>query len=530
MSTYQKYVDIYKRYGFFGFINKSMEKLNAPDRGYDAIKEKFEASEKRLERQKTLEKEFPYRPLFSVLVPTYETKPEFLQDLLESLKNQTYSNWQLCIADAGKSDTVKEIVTQYQKQESRISYRKLEKNGGISENTNEAEKMAKGEYICLLDHDDVLTADALYEMAKALNKGKKQGITYELLYSDEDKASADLKHRMQPHFKSDFNLELLRTNNYICHFTVIKKELFEAVGGLHKEFDGSQDYDLVLRCIEKTKSICHVPRVLYHWRMHDASTAGNSSNKTYTEGAGLRALKAHFERIEVPAVVEERLEVGTYSVKYMFHPENRNTQIFSLDEHTKRESLHQNILESDADYIVLLRPDLNIRGSNWQLDFLSYACQKDVGMVGAKTYRRSGKVDQCGLIFNKEGDVYKAFHKLPGTFKGYCRRAVLAQEVSGLCFSFVMFRKDVYEEVGGIDFSLPPVYAAMDFCLKLSQHGYRCIFDPYVEADYTAHVKTELPDPRMSKLLKERFPEVIEQGDPFYNPNFLQNEKTYYIC
>ena len=493
MGVISKAKGVYKRYGFAGFCNKLSEKLQSPTRDYHKNRKKYLPSEEELEAQRKSGASFSYCPKISVVVPAFETKEQFLRDLVSSLLEQTYENWELCIADGSRTDAVSSVLAAMREENSgekynvenhdgrncdsektndernhdekddsencgggkgawdaRIRYKHLEKNGGISENTNGGLEMVTGDYIGFMDHDDVLSPNALFEVVKAINCYKdgtgvksvtssikeKEETTEEvtekvtekaadnrnvvqnagqiekkekkypqLLYSDEDKVSADLRRYTQPHFKSDFNLELLRTNNYICHFTVVSKELLQKVGGFRKEYDGSQDYDFILRAIEQTKEICHIPKILYHWRMHEASTAGDSDSKEYTFDAGKRAIEAHLERCGIPATVEKRIEVGCYHVIYERegardnrHEQGKEVRVLCFDEQTDIDELNALIRTSFAPYVALVSPNLRIRETDWQEEMLSYFVQKDVGVVGGKVYSKDGKVDQNGLF------------------------------------------------------------------------------------------------------------------------------------
>lgn len=454
MSKLQKVLDIYKRYGFSGFFNKLDEKLRAPYRDYNEHIAEYLPSKEELEEQKRTQTEFSIRPLISIVVPTYETNERFLTELLDSVRNQTYPRWELILSDGSSTDRVKNTLESYQDLhpeisdgESKIRYEKLEKNGGISENTNGGIRVATGEYIAFMDHDDVLTENALYEVVAALNEKH-----YRLLYTDEDKVNADLTHYEQPHFKKDFDLELLRTNNYICHFLVIDAALLSGTGGFRSEYDGSQDYDLTLRTVERLvfpeghyehagrDEICHIPKICYHWRMHDASTAGNSSSKSYTVSAGQRAVEAHFERLGIKAAVEERIEVGCYRITY---PEVEDPAA------------------AEQEIEVKLADGLVPRNENWKQELIRTCMQENVSAVCGKIYQKDGTVDSCGYVTDADGNTVKQFHGLKGSFKGYERKAVLKQETENIDGSFAVIKKSCY-----------------------GKPGMRMIFDPDVEADW----------------------------------------------
>lgn len=278
--------------------------------------------EQELVRQREYVFKHPYK--ISILVPTYETQPGFLRALIDSVMEQTYPYWELILADASTSRIVLNTVSEYA--DERIRYERLEENGGISVNTNQAMKNATGEYCALLDHDDLLTPDALYEMAFAIEKAKEQGVELAFLYSDEDKCDTEAKIYFDPHDKLDFNYDLLLTNNYICHFLVIKTELLQQTG-FRKQYDGAQDFDLVLRLVKAVKQqteadtnwqtrIFHIPRVLYHWRCHMNSTADNPESKMYAYEAGRMALKDFYKTSNISCEVEHGMHLGFYRTVY----------------------------------------------------------------------------------------------------------------------------------------------------------------------------------------------------------------------
>lgn len=305
-----------KRNGIIKTFYAVLERCTEKTEDYDYIK----PTEEQLEAQREYCFDEPCK--FSILVPAYETKEAYLREMIDSVLNQTYRNFELVIADASKSDCVEKIVKTYT--DGRILYERLKKNEGISENTNAALRRAKGDYIGLLDHDDLLTEDALFEMAKAIEQGKKEGVELKLLYSDEDKCDGEGKSFFEPHRKLDFNLDLMLSNNYVCHFMVMKKEMMKELQFL-STYDGAQDYDIMLRCVatllksdgyEKTKDklVCHIPKILYHWRCHEASTAVNPRSKMYAYDAGKIAVWHFINEMMWRAVVRHSRHVGFYEI------------------------------------------------------------------------------------------------------------------------------------------------------------------------------------------------------------------------
>ncbi len=351
-----------------------------------------------LERQKGGEK--PYQ--FSILVPAYETDERYLREMLDSVRGQSYDNWELILADAGKTTKVQEIVEGYK--DKRIKYIRLGENKGIAENTNAALAEAAGDYVGLLDHDDVLVPDALFEMAEAILEGKKKGKDVRMLYSDEDKSDGDMMEFYEPHRKPGLNLDLLFSNNYICHFLVMERELMQSLG-FRSKYNGAQDYDLVLRAVGKLAydggrgrgSIVHIPKILYHWRCHEASTAENPESKRYAYEAGKRALEDFMESRGWRGKVSHTPHLGFYHIQYEHH---------------------------------------------------IFAQRKEVGVIGGKLVDRAGRI--VGGIYNAGGDC--PYFGLNRNFSGYMHRACLSQEAYAVDLRCMQVREELwglFEEVFG---------------------------------------------------------------------------------
>lgn len=305
-----------KHYGLKSFIARLEDRLEPDEVPYEAWYESHRVSEAQKEEQRKQSQAFPTCPKVSIIVPCFQTPRPYLLAMMDSVREQTYGNWELCLADASPDDDVRKAVEEYQaeKNETRIRYRHLEENLGIAGNTNAGIALASGSWVAFLDHDDLLAADALYEIVKKIN----EDACYGAIYTDEDKVEEQkgkLVHS-QPHFKPDFSIDLLRSNNYITHFFCVKKEILDAVGGFRSEFDGAQDYDLILRCSEAAKKVGHVPRILYHWRLHRSSTADNPLSKRYAYEAGARAISEHLKRCGEEGEVTSLKFFGFYKVRY----------------------------------------------------------------------------------------------------------------------------------------------------------------------------------------------------------------------
>ena len=300
-----------KHYGPKEFWIRMHERFEPEEVTYGLWDRAYIPTEETLETQR--KQKFDYSPLISIAVPAYQTPVEFLRQMIESLIVQTYSNWELCIVNASPDiEEMQKVLAEYSAGDSRVRFCNLKENLGIAENTNRAFAMTKGEFVGLLDHDDLLAPNALYEIVKILQDHPQA----DALYTDEDKVTTELDEHFQPHLKPDFNLDLLRSNNYICHFFVVRKSIVEKAGGFRKEFDGAQDYDFIFRCTENAGEVLHVPEILYHWRTHKASTADNPASKMYAFEAGKRAIEAHLERTGTKGEVSHTQDLGFYRVKY----------------------------------------------------------------------------------------------------------------------------------------------------------------------------------------------------------------------
>ena len=384
-----------KAKGFWGRLFHK-DKNGEHKEDYEEWFERHKADRKTLRRQR--HEHFEQNPLISIVIPLYCTPTPYLKELIDSVRSQTYTNWQLCLADGSPDQKVEEYVQKRYGKDKRILYKHLEGNGGISVNTNKAIEMATGEYLMLSDHDDTLEPDALYEIVRAIND--HQGP--EIIYTDEDKLSMDGEFYFEPHFKSDYNLFRLRDNNYICHIFVVKKALVNQVGGLRPEFDGSQDYDFILRCCEQAKQVIHIPKVLYHWRCHEASTAANPHSKKYAYEAGLRALQDHAAERGIPAKAEETRHVGFYRLQY--------TEV--LQE----------------------RPD--------------------VAAVGGRVLSGKNRGRIAGGRMTADGKVF--YEGLPKDFGGYLHRAELSQDAEALDLRCIRIRsadRELFEKIVGVPYT-----------------------------------------------------------------------------
>lgn len=533
-------ISLLKHYGFHDFMLRFMEWFDTKKRDsyYQKHLSYFFPSDTELDIQRKTS--FSYEPLISIVVPAYETPANFLRQLIDSVLSQTYTKFELCIADGSNTSLVYDTIRDYS--DSRINYIKLSKNAGISENTNEGFEHTTGEYIALLDHDDLLTPNALFEMVQALNSYDS---IPDMVYSDEDKIIADTNILSNPTFKSDLNEEFLRHTNYICHFLIFSKKLLDKVGGLDSSYDGAQDFEFVLRCNASGAIIKHVPKILYHWRIHPASTAANPESKLYAFENGCKAIEKYLFDKNEPGTASLTKDLGFYQIDYALHDSYNvivlaytKEQIRAMKEmQENRKNIHITYklihkLTNDLlfsltdDYIVISKPGIVPTTQNWIEEFLKHCQWSHTGIVGVKTLNRHNRIENCGFTYNEKGQVYSLFYHLPSIYRGYCHRADSPQNVSGVSFSLSMVRRDALHATDGISESLDFPYQDQDFCFKLSNLDY----DIILNTDIHALCKKPLS---YSSKINEHFisawKQILERPNPYYNTNLNQENGNFIL-
>ena len=529
-------------------------------------------------------------PKISIVVPLYNTPLNFLEELLDSVVNQTYRNWELCCVDAGQDTAVGQHVQARAKADPRIRYQKLTENEGIAGNTNHGFELATGDYIALLDHDDILHPCALWYTAQAI---VEQGADF--VYTDEATFEGKVENVVLYHFKPDFMLDNLRSNNYICHLTTFSKVLMEQAGGGERaEYNGSQDYDLFLRLTEKARKIAHIPHALYYWRSSPNSTASDISAKTYCIDAGIAALKAHYARCGV-AVDDVTLIPGTpgyYKTDYtMAHPgrvsiliptcdhirdletcvesiyarttypdfeilliENNSKEEQTFRSYERMQKEHPDTLKvltwqgkgfnysalnnfgaryATGEYLLLLNNDTEVITPGWLEEMVMYAQQKRVGCVGAKLLYPDDTIQHAGVGFGI-GGVAGHLHKyFPATADGYMGRLNYVQDVYGDTAACLLIRKEIYDEVHGLDESYAVAFNDVDFCVRVREAGYTNVFTPFAQLyHYESKSRGMEDNPEKQKRFQgevlrfqARWGDLLAKGDPCTNPNFdIQRE------
>lgn len=568
-------------FGWKKYCDRIKKRFQDTEEVYNVWRKKYIPNARKLKKQRA--EKLDYEPCISIIVPTYKTPEKFLKEMIDSVRNQSYENWELCIGDGSVTeDTVKNVVESYQKKDKRIKMLCLSENRGIAGNTNAALSIATGDYIALLDHDDILAPDALYEVVKWMNEHYKDET--DVIYTDEDKVSFDLKDYFEPHFKSDYNLDLIRSNNYICHLFVARKSIVDQVGGFRKEYDGSQDYDFILRCIEQSKHVEHVPKVLYHWRCHPGSTAANQESKMYCYEAGKRAIEDHLKRMgedDCQVVMTEHL--GFYHVIYPIREQKKvsiiipnkdqkeilerciesviqktdykNYEIIIVENNSttneifeyyktieQRENIRVVIWKdkfnysainnfgvryANGEYLLFLNNDIEVIRENWLSEMLANVQRKEVGIVGAKLLYPDNMVQHAGVIIGMGGIAGHPLSRHPADDCGYFARGIIQQNLNAVTAACMLTKKEVYEKVNGFEEKLAVAFNDIDLCLKVRKAGYLIVYDPEALLYHHESISRGKEDTLEKRnrfegevdYMAKKWKDVLEKGDEYYNPN-----------
>lgn len=566
-----------KRYMIMGTVAE-------PEEFYQIWINKNEPNEEELEKQKDIK--FEINPKISIIIPMYNTPEKFFKELVDGLIEQTYLNWELCLAD-GSPEKNEKLEKIYKKDE-RIKYKFIGENKGISGNTNAALELATGDFIALLDHDDLLPKFSLYEIVKCINKNPD----VDFIYTDEDKFEELGGKRYDPYFKSDFAPDTLRANNFICHFSVFKKELMEELGGFRSEFDGAQDYDIILRMSEKAKKIIHIPKVLYHWRVHALSTAKSGGTaKPYAYEAGIKAVQAHIDRIGLKGEVVSGNTLGTYKVNYEIKGNPKvsivipnkdyastlkvclksikklttyeNYEIIVVENNSEEQKtfdyydeidgkdkikvvkypkkgfnyskiINYGVANSDGEYIIQLNNDTELITPNWIEEMLGFAQREDVGGVGAELFYPDKSIQHAGIIIGIGGVAGHVFRNIPHGMHGYFSKDAMIQNMSAVTAACIMASRKMYETVGNMDEKFEVAFNDVDFCLKIREQGKLIVYNPYVQFIHyeskSRGFEDTLEKQKRFKGEVERFQKkwekILKDGDPYYNINLrLDNDQ-----
>ena len=594
-TLFHKAARLKERLGCYGNLKGIARKLNAKmierqareQHGSASFPEIEEAARQRLYK-------FNREVKFSILIPLYNTPEKFLRQAIESVMNQTYEGWELCLADGSDQEHgyVGEVCGEYGAKDKRICYRKLEKNEGISGNTNECLKMATGDYIGLFDHDDVLHPCVLYEYMKVICE---KGADY--IYCDEAtfKGSGTVDDMITLHFKPDFAPDNLRANNYICHFSAFARRLLDGTELFRSEFDGSQDHDMILRLTARAKCVVHVPKLMYYWRSHAGSVASDISAKSYAIEAAKGAVAAHltsqgFKNFEITStkafetifqikyeilgnpkvsivipnkehledltrcitsilerstydnyeiiVVENNSvseEIAAYYNKIQENPAVRVITYKGEFNYSKINNL--GVSKAEGEYVLLLNNDTSVITPDWIEELLMYAQRKDVGAVGAKLYYEDRTIQHAGVVLGlgAHRTAGHSHYRVDHRNLGYMGRLCYAQNVMAVTGACLMMRKALYEELGGLDEAFAVALNDVDLCVRAWKAGQVNVFTPFAELYHyeSASRGTDLTGAgaeryeKESALFRERWKELLEQGDPYYNPNFSLDRSDF---
>ena len=590
METVHVAMDFWKENGLRALILKSKHKIQGLDNDYDYGEwyELTKPSEEELERQRNTH--FDYEPRLSIVIPVYKTPERYLQEMLDSIVNQTYSKWEVCIADGSpRGESRERLIKRYADRDTRFKYVILGENKGISGNTNAAMDMAQGDFLVLADHDDTLTPDALFECVKAMNEDP----LYDVIYSDEDKLDMDGQALFDPHFKPDFNPDLLTSVNYICHLFVVNRNLVEVIGGFRQEFDGAQDYDFIFRCTEQARKVHHIPKVLYHWRCHMNSTASNPESKMYAFEAGARAIKAHYDRMGIAVDSVEKgvdygiyhtrfhldeeplvsviipnkdhradldlcltslLDKGTYRNLEVIVVENNSTEPETFDYYEELQEKRKNVRVvtwkrefnfsainnygvtfAHGEYLLFLNNDVEVIEPDVIREMLGYARRDDVGIVGARLLYQDDTIQHAGVVIGFGGIAGHTFIGLHQAENSYFHRAMCAQDYSAVTAACMMSKRSLFDQVGGFREELAVAFNDIDYCLKIRSLGKKVVYNPYALLYHYESKSRGLEDTpeKVERFNREvaRFigywPEIVINGDPYYNPNLTLRKSNF---
>ncbi|MTK06390.1 MAG: glycosyltransferase family 2 protein [Hungatella sp.] len=589
-QTLQSAMDFLMENGLKAFVIKSRHKLQGIDSDYDYPEwvSLTKTTEEELAQQREIV--FDYMPRLSVVIPAYKTPERFLSAMLDSLLAQTYTNWEVCVADGSpKGEGVERVLKRYAMKDERFRYVILGENKGISGNTNAAIEMATGDFIVLADHDDTLAPDALFECVKAINKDPE----IDVVYTDEDKLDIDGGELFEPHFKPDFNPDLLTSVNYICHLFVVNHELLLEVGLFKEEFDGAQDYDFILRCTEKARKICHIPKALYHWRCHQDSTASNPESKLYAFEAGARAVKAHYDRLGIPVKsVEKGIDYGIYHTTFEItgdplvsviipnkdHSADLDLCMRSLIEKSTYKNLEFIVVENNSadpatfayyekiqkefefvhvvtwerefnysainnfgvtfakgEYLLFLNNDTELINPESIEEMLGYCQREDVGITGVRLLYSDDTIQHAGVVVGFGGIAGHTFIGLHKAESSYFNQAMCARNYSAVTAACMMSKRSLFDQVGGFSEDLAVAFNDIDYCMKIRSLNKLVVYAPYALFYHYESKSRGLEDTpekverfnREIKKFSDKWPDILRDGDPYYNPNLTLRKSNF---
>ncbi len=542
---------------------------------YQEWLEKRRPSEKEIVAARLQTRAFSYRPLVSIIMPIFNTPAPWLSEAIESVRQQAYENWELLLIDDGCTlpETLA-LIDLIGHQDPRLIVVRRESTGGISAASNSGLEVARGEWIGLLDHDDVLEPDALFEVVKFLQTNPET----DLIFSDEDKITEE--GLAAPQFKPDWSPDFLLSYNYLCHFTAVRRELVEKAGRFRPEYDGAQDYDLFLRVSELTNRIHHLPRVLYHWRRSETSTSDNIRRKPLALEAGRRAIESHLERRGERGHVTVDWQTHAYWVKRELRETKRisiiiatrdridllsrcisslvaktsypNYEIIVVDNESKSDEAREYfenfghrllpfhgpfnfsalnnlaVEQSASPWLLFLNNDVEMIDSEWLTVMAEHVQRPEVGAVGARLLYPNDTVQHAGVVLGVGGIAEHAFRHFPADAPGVCRQLQVTRNYSSVTGACLLTRRDVFEEVGGFDEEqLPVTFSDVDLCLKMRRAGYLIVYTPFAKLyHHESASRRRSVEALETEVMRERWPDLLA-CDPYYNPNLSRERADF---
>ncbi len=555
-----------KRVTQYGSVSAVKDKIKSKNRLKKRYRELGTLSFPDAETRAVYEsREYASKIVVSILVPLYNTPENFLREMIDSVVNQTYRDWELCLANGSDAEHeyVETICKEYSSKDPRVKYEKLKKNEGISGNTNECLKMASGEYIGLFDHDDVLHPMALSKYREAIDEGADYIYCDEATFTD-----GDINNMITVHFKPDFAIDNLRANNYICHFSVFKRDLLDKTELFRTEYDGSQDHDMILRLTHLAKKVVHIPGIYYYWRAHSGSVAANINAKTYAIDAAKRAVLDHLKTngIYNTVISSSRAFETIFRLRYEFVGEplisvivtddndkciealNRwnsygNIEIIKesdYSEECKDKSIYpvKNILAKKAKGDILLFVDGSVRAESEEIikELASIAQRNDVGAAGGEIIDSKGKIGHAGVVIGigKDKAAGLIHNGFDSRYIGYMGKLCYIQDVSAVVSDLMAIKKNTFEEAGGFDEGYEKAFGDIALCLRLRQKGLLNVFNPYAKGiSDKEQLLLGSSDEAYTKDLakfKEDFKDELSRTDPYYNTNLTSDTLDYSIC
>ncbi|OGR88309.1 MAG: hypothetical protein A3A86_02145 [Elusimicrobia bacterium RIFCSPLOWO2_01_FULL_60_11] len=490
-----------------------------PDKVYRLWREKNALAAGDIEKMKEASHKLSYRPIMSIVIPVYKPDLHFFRRAVESVRGQAYPFWELCFCDDGSRDAaVGRTLRDLAGNDARIKLRVETKNGGIVSASQKAAGLARGEFIAFMDQDDLLSQDALFRVAELLNRDP----SLDLIYSDNDKVDLSETHG-EVYFKPDYSPDEFFCHNYIGHLSVLRKKIFDGIGGFLPGFDGAQDFEVLLRAVERTDRVAHLPYVLYSWRKTPGSTASSPAAKRYAYESGKRALEEFFRRKGEEVRVEETDEQGLYRCRFPVKGDPKVSVIRSPGAASgeRARTFNRMAREAAGDHLIFLGEGLSPARPDWVESLLEPLQRNGVGIVGAKILGQGGAIREGGKVLGLQGQVGAAFRGVPENALIYNQPHRLIRNCSAVSWDAMLVSKELFERLGGFDEDMGDDYADADFCLRARRLGIWIVWTPFsvLRSSKAAERNAHGADPARANNFREKWKDVLARPDPFYNVN-----------